>query len=69
MQILVPDPKPVKRCVCGQISFARLYEAGVRSLEDAHRHGAGLKCKACVPYLLHMIATGQTEFPIFETDS
>mgnify|MGYP000868109705 CR=1 FL=1 len=68
MQVLAPDPKPVKRCVCGQVSFARLQEAGVQTLEEAYRLGAGVKCKGCVPYLLQMIATGQTEFPILEID-
>jgi len=55
--------KPIVRCVCSDVRFAQMWEAGVRSLEDAARwFDAGTHCGLCRPYLLKMFATGETRF-------
>ena len=61
--------KPVSACICGEISFAELKEAGVTTLEGAEQFGCGITCRLCVPYLLRMIETGETEFAVLESGS
>lgn len=46
------------------MSFAELKVAGVADLDEAARWGCGITCKICVPYLLRMFETGETEFEI-----
>ncbi len=59
----------VDRCVCFDVSFARL-----RAYADEHRcgleeltarFGCGRGCGLCVPYLKRMLETGQTAFDLF----
>jgi NAD(P)H-nitrite reductase large subunit len=62
------DPTPVRRCVCFDVTFAKLAEAGVSSLEEAsEKFGCGTKCGTCKPYILKMLQTGETAFSI-DTD-
>ncbi|RYG46785.1 hypothetical protein EON79_09205 [bacterium] len=57
------DPTPIRRCVCANITFEELQEAGVQSLEEAQeRFGASTYCETCVPYILLMLKTGRTAF-------
>jgi bacterioferritin-associated ferredoxin len=61
------DPTPVRRCVCFDVSFAALLEAGVGSLEEAaERFGCGTQCGTCRPYIAEMIRTGETAFAVLE---
>ncbi|MDX2066731.1 MAG: (2Fe-2S)-binding protein [Fimbriimonadaceae bacterium] len=63
------DPTPIRRCVCGDRTFAELREEGYASLEEIQqRTGAGTHCHTCVPYLVRMLETGQTAFAIGEPD-
>lgn len=59
------DDRPVRRCVCFNVTFATLKAEGVDSLEEAaRRFGCGTKCGTCRPYIAEMIRTGETAFPI-----
>jgi bacterioferritin-associated ferredoxin len=63
------DPTPIRRCVCGDRTFAELHLDGYRTLEEIQAHtGAGTHCQTCVPYLLKMLETGRTAFAIGEPD-
>jgi len=60
------DPRPVKQCVCFDIKFSDLKNAGVSSTQEARdRFGCGSNCGTCLPYIEEMILTGETEFPVF----
>lgn len=59
------DPLPIRRCVCGDTTFERLWAEGVRTLDDAERLGCGVNCGLCRSYLQRMVDTGETAF---ETD-
>jgi len=64
------DPMPVRYCVCFNVTFAELKEAGVKSVEEAaERFGCTTNCGACRPYIEAMIRTGETAFPVFEGDA
>lgn len=55
------EAPPVDRCQCKNRSFADLKALG--SLEAIRQQtGVGVECKACIPYLKLMFATGETEF-------
>lgn len=56
------DLLPIRRCVCGDTSFACLWEKGARTMEEVERQGCGVTCGLCRPYLERMIATGETAF-------
>jgi len=59
--------RPVRKCVCFDTTFAELKEAEIRSVEEAgERFGCGTNCGLCRPYIAKMLATGETEFAIFE---
>jgi len=59
-----PDPRPIKKCVCFDTTFAQLKEAGIKSVEEAaERFGCSTNCGLCKPYIEKMIETGETEFP------
>lgn len=71
-----PDPRPVRRCLCFQRTFADLkslaQERGLRTVEQiAEATGCGSGCGLCRPYLALMIETGETAFPVlsFPTDA
>ncbi|RYG39249.1 (2Fe-2S)-binding protein [bacterium] len=62
---MILDPTPIRRCVCANVTFEELQEAGIESLEEAQdRFGASTYCETCVPYILRMLKTGQTAFPV-----
>ena len=52
----------IRRCVCGDVTFEELRTLGVRSMEGAETHGAGVNCGLCRAYLVRMIETGETAF-------
>ncbi len=58
------DPLPIHRCVCGETAFAELWSVGVRTLDEAARHGCGVSCGLCRPYLIRMFETGETSFSV-----
>jgi len=61
------DPRPVKRCVCFDTTFAELKAAGVESVADAReKFGCGSSCGSCVPYIERMLETGETAFSVLE---
>ncbi len=58
----------VDRCICHDIAFSRLKE-----LADRHGHGldelaritgCSTNCGMCKPYIIRMLETGQTLFPV-----
>ena len=57
----------VDRCICHNITFARLKEHSQRCGLEFHAlsilTGCSTNCGMCKPYILQMIATGQTAFP------
>ena len=56
------DPRPIRRCVCADVSFEELARNGVRSIEEAEAWGCGVNCGLCRPYLERMVETGETAF-------
>lgn len=56
------DYRPIRRCVCAGVTFAKLKECGVQSLEEAAKLECGINCGRCRPYILAMIETGETAF-------
>ena len=56
------DPLPIRRCVCADVTFEWLRQAGVRAMEEAEAWGCGVTCGLCRPFLLRMIETGETAF-------
>lgn len=64
------EHKPVTRCVCREVTFAELKQAGVASMREiAERFGCGTACGHCKPYLARLLATGETEFEVFDSHS
>lgn len=64
---------PVDRCVCHDVTFARL-----KAYADAHgssfeelreRFGCGKGCGLCEPYVRAMLRTGRTEFEVDDPDT
>lgn len=58
------DYRPIRRCVCGGVTFAELKEMGVTSMPEAAEHGCGITCGRCRPYIEKMIETGETAFAV-----
>lgn len=59
----------VRKCVCTDTTFETLLKGGVQSMKDIEDwFGCGLSCGLCRPYLERMLATGETEFEILDTD-
>ena len=56
------DPRPIRRCVCADVTFEALLEGGVRTMEGAESQGCGVNCGLCRPYLQRMVDTGETAF-------
>lgn len=62
----------VDRCVCFNITFARLLqhveEHGGRDVvtfeQLQSRYQCGRGCGLCVPYIRKMLQSGETEFPL-----
>lgn len=58
----------VDRCICHNITFARLKEetartgACVKALANAT--GCTTNCGMCTPYIIQMLRTGHTVFPL-----
>jgi bacterioferritin-associated ferredoxin len=65
---MTDDPTPVRRCVCGDVSFAELKDQGVTTFEQAAELGVGITCGLCRPYLERLFETGETEFTVLSTD-
>ncbi|MDX2016083.1 MAG: hypothetical protein SFY95_00420 [Planctomycetota bacterium] len=59
---------PVDRCVCFDVTFAKMKAMVDRDgcdLSDLHaRTGCGSKCGLCLPYIQLMLRTGEVIFPI-----
>jgi bacterioferritin-associated ferredoxin len=59
----------VDRCICHDITFTRLQELAARHGHDldalARVTGCSTNCGMCKPYILRMLETGQTLFPVF----
>lgn len=59
----------VDRCICHDIAFTRLKELAARHGHDlealARVTGCTTNCGMCKPYIIRMLETGQTLFPIF----
>lgn len=59
--------KPVRRCVCLNVTFEEMVAAGIHSVEHAgETFGAGTRCGTCRPYIERMTVTGETEFEVLE---
>lgn len=59
----------VRKCVCFDVTFHELKEAGVESMQEiVERYRCGTKCGACVPYLRRMLETGDTVFDLIWDD-
>ncbi len=59
------DNKPIRKCVCFDVTFAALRDAGVKTLEEAgERFGCGTNCGLCRPFVVRMIETGETVFAV-----
>ncbi|MCS7083231.1 MAG: (2Fe-2S)-binding protein [Bacteroidetes bacterium] len=66
----MPAPE-VDRCVCHDRTFAELWQIvqtyGARSIAELQRHVAfGYRCRLCHPYVVRMLQTGQTRFPVMD---
>ena len=62
----------VRRCVCSDVTFEQLKGLAAtvgHDFEAIERHtGAGRSCGTCVPYILRMLETGETNLPILSED-
>lgn len=57
--------RPVKMCVCAGVTFAKLRDAGITSVEEAReKFGCAKECGNCRPYIEQMLATGEVAFPV-----
>ncbi|MEI7656835.1 MAG: hypothetical protein WCK33_02090 [Phycisphaerae bacterium] len=58
----------VDRCICHDIAFSRLKELATRNGHDldalARQTGCTTNCGMCKPYIIRMLETGQTLFPV-----
>jgi hypothetical protein len=58
----------VDRCICHDITFARLKDLAARNgggLEDlAKATGCTTNCGMCKPYIIEMLRTGAVLFPV-----
>jgi bacterioferritin-associated ferredoxin len=64
-----PDPsRPVDRCVCREVPFARLLqlheETGADFDELQEVTGCGTGCGTCIPYIRVALRTGQPRLPV-----
>ncbi len=65
----------VDRCVCFNVSFARLQKFAAANSADTTvsleqlqtAFGCGRGCGLCIPYIRKMLRTGQTTFPVGST--
>lgn len=66
--MLVGDAdRPVRMCVCFDVTFEQLWAEGVRTVPEAQeRYGCGTNCGACLPYLRRMEETGETRFAVIQ---
>ena len=59
----------VDRCICHDLAFTRLKELAGRHGHDlealARVTGCTTNCGMCKPYIIRMLETGQTLFPVF----
>lgn len=60
------EPAPVvDRCVCFDVTFARMLAEGCESLEDVvARWGCTKKCGLCKPYILRTLETREIRHSI-----
>jgi len=59
-----PD-RPVKQCVCYEITFLELKNSGVKTLDEVVlKFGCTTGCGLCQPYIERMLSTGETEFAV-----
>lgn len=58
------DPTPIRRCVCGDVTFAEMQELGILSLEAAQAIGMAVNCQLCLPYLCRSLRTGEIAFAV-----
>jgi len=60
-------PSQIKKCICHNISFSEiqilLQKESLEELKE--KNLCCSKCQYCVPYVLKMIETGETEFENF----
>lgn len=58
----------VDRCICHNLRFSDLFALARREALDAEalsaRTGCGTGCGLCVPYIVLMLQTGRTDFPV-----
>jgi bacterioferritin-associated ferredoxin len=58
----------VTRCICRDVPFEvlkRLADSGVGSLDGLQRQtGCGTGCGMCLPYVLRLLESGQTDQPV-----
>ncbi len=59
----------VTHCICFRRSFAELKQiaqaTGAKTVEELQKHALfGRSCLMCVPYVEHMLRTGETEIPL-----
>jgi len=57
--------KPVKACICFEVTFEQLKAAGMRSIDEVRaKFGCTTKCGTCQPYIELMLQTEETEFAV-----
>ena len=60
--------KPVRMCVCAQMTFRELKALGVTSIQEAQdRFDVCVRCQTCEPYLQQMFVTGEVEFAVIKS--
>ncbi len=64
---MASDSKPVRMCVCGQVTFKEIWDSGLRDLESAQLvFDCAKSCRLCEPYIKRMFETGETEFEVMD---
>ena len=61
----MPDPTPVRKCVCADMTFAQMQATGIRTIPEMQRKlGVCMGCRTCEPYIQKMIETGNVAFEV-----
>lgn len=64
-----PDPTPVDRCVCMDVTFEemiRLHKQGLDYEQIQRRTLCGTRCGMCIPYSRVAIKTGRARLAVME---
>lgn len=65
-----PEPTPVDRCVCHQVTFRELLrihrETGADLAGLQQRTRCGTSCGMCLPYIRIALETGRERLPVID---